>query len=65
VQREPVASDFGLASDYASLHNGQVIKKTVFYVRASNATRELDDAEKAKYILGRWPARSTSPESNH
>ncbi len=30
----------------------------------SNATRELDDAEKTKYILGRWPTRSTSPEHN-
>lgn len=33
---------------------GQMIKKTAFYVRAGNATRELDDAEKAKYILNRW-----------
>lgn len=37
--------------------NGQMIKKTAFYVRASNATRELDNAEKAKYLLGRWPTR--------
>jgi type I restriction enzyme R subunit len=34
---------------------GQMIKKTAFYVRAGNATRELDATEKAKYILSRWP----------
>jgi predicted HTH transcriptional regulator len=34
---------------------GQMVKKTAFYVRAGNATRELDEAEKAKYILSRWP----------
>ena len=33
----------------------QLIKKTAFYVRSGNSTRELGDAERAKYILGRWP----------
>jgi type I restriction enzyme R subunit len=35
---------------------GQMRKKTAFYVRTGNATSELDDAEKAKYIVGRWPS---------
>jgi type I restriction enzyme, R subunit len=34
---------------------GQLVKKRAFYVRSGNSTRELDDAERAKYILGRWP----------
>lgn len=34
---------------------GQFVKKTAFYVRSGNSTRELADAERAKYILGRWP----------
>ena len=34
---------------------GQHAKKTVFYVRVGNGTKELDDTEKAKYIAGRWP----------
>ena len=34
---------------------GQFFKKSAFYVRSGNSTRELDDAERAKYILGRWP----------
>ena len=34
---------------------GQFVKKTAFYVRSGNSTRELNDTEQAKYILGRWP----------
>jgi type I restriction enzyme R subunit len=34
---------------------GQNVKKTVFYVRSGNSTRELSDDEQVKYILGRWP----------
>ncbi len=34
---------------------GQFGKKTAFYVRSGNSTRELGEDEKAKYILGRWP----------
>jgi type I restriction enzyme, R subunit len=40
--------------------NGQMVKKTAFYVRASNATRELDQQERARYVLGRWPSTSGS-----
>jgi type I restriction enzyme R subunit len=36
---------------------GQFISKVAFFVRAGNSTRELDDAEKAKHVLGRWPGR--------
>lgn len=36
--------------------SGQMIKKTVFYVRTSNATLTLNDEEKARYILNRWPS---------
>jgi type I restriction enzyme R subunit len=36
--------------------DGQLIKKTAFYVRASNATRELTPEETTKYISGRWPS---------
>lgn len=42
---------------------GQMIRKTAFYVRASNSTRELTDDEKAKYILGRWPDKPGSAAS--
>jgi type I restriction enzyme, R subunit len=35
--------------------NGQLLKETAFYVRIGNSTKKLDDAEKAKYILNRWP----------
>jgi type I restriction enzyme R subunit len=38
---------------------GQLHKKTAFYVRTGNSTQELDDAEKAKHILGRWPGGGT------
>jgi type I restriction enzyme R subunit len=34
---------------------GQFVKKSAFYVRSGNSTRQLDDGERAKYILGRWP----------
>ena len=34
---------------------GQLVKKTAFYVRSGNSTRELGDTEQEKYILGRWP----------
>jgi type I restriction enzyme R subunit len=33
---------------------GQHSKKTAFYVRVGNGTKELDDTEKAKYVAGRW-----------
>lgn len=33
---------------------GQMEQKTAFYVRVGNGTKELDDAEKAKYISQRW-----------
>ncbi len=33
---------------------GQHTKKTAFYVRVGNGTKELDDTETAKYITGRW-----------
>lgn len=36
--------------------NGQMVKKTAFYVRTGPATRELDATEKAKHILNRWPS---------
>jgi hypothetical protein len=42
---------------------GQLIKKTAFFVRAGNSTRELDPAEKAKYALGRWPSGNMTHES--
>ncbi|MGH3917347.1 MAG: hypothetical protein ACRDTC_28635 [Pseudonocardiaceae bacterium] len=48
------ASGFPVDAKVTVDKNGQMIKKTAFYVRAGNATRELDDTEKAKYILGRW-----------
>ncbi|MBV9731065.1 MAG: ATP-binding protein [Pseudonocardiales bacterium] len=56
-------SDFPVDAKVTVDKNSQMIKKTAFYVRTSNATRELDEAEKAKYILGRWPTRPSSPES--
>jgi type I restriction enzyme R subunit len=38
--------------------SGQQVKKTAFYVRTGNSTRELNPTEKAKYVLSRWPAAS-------
>ena len=35
--------------------NGQLVKKSMFYVRTGNATRALDGAEKTRYLLSRWP----------
>lgn len=40
--------------------NGQLHKKTAFYVRIGNSTHELSATGKAKYLLNRWPA--TSPK---
>ncbi len=36
--------------------NGQMQKKTAFYVRAGNSTLALDTAEKEKYVRARWPS---------
>lgn len=33
-----------------------MIKKTLFYVRTSNATLTLNGDEKNRYILSRWPS---------
>ncbi len=38
--------------------NGQLYKKTAFYVRIGNSTHELSATEKAKYLLNRWPTTS-------
>jgi type I restriction enzyme R subunit len=35
--------------------NGQTEKKTAFYVRRLNGTRELSDSERQNYVVGRWP----------
>ncbi|MEU0530910.1 RNA-binding domain-containing protein [Amycolatopsis tolypomycina] len=35
---------------------GQQHKETKFFVRTGNSTRALDEPEKAKYVLSRWPA---------
>jgi type I restriction enzyme, R subunit len=36
--------------------NGQFHKKTAFYVRLANGTKEITDpTERQKYIAGRWP----------
>lgn len=51
VQPSPVPVDATVTVDL----KGQLKKKTAFYVRNGNSSRELDDAEKAKYVLGRWP----------
>ncbi len=36
---------------------GKLVKKTVFYMRIGNTTREANEAEKAKHILNHWPRR--------
>jgi hypothetical protein len=54
------ASGFPVDARVTVDKNGQMIRKTAPFVRASNATREFDDTEKVKYILGRWPTKSTS-----
>ncbi|MBA2278440.1 MAG: hypothetical protein H0W06_11830 [Chloroflexia bacterium] len=41
---------------------GQIVKKTAFYIRIGNGTREIaDPAEKQKYLTSRWGA--ANPES--
>ena len=36
---------------------GQFERKTAFYIRLSNGTREIvDPVERQKYIAGRWTA---------
>ncbi|HSV64747.1 MAG TPA: RNA-binding domain-containing protein [Mycobacteriales bacterium] len=39
--------------------NGQMVRKTAFFVRVGNSTKDFDEAERAKYILGRWPTSIT------
>ena len=51
VQPSPVPVEAKVTVDV----KGQFVKKTAFYVRSGNSTRELDAAERAKYVLGRWP----------
>ncbi len=51
VQPSPVP----IKAEVTASVRGQLIKKTAFYVRSGNSTRELGDTEQAKYILGRWP----------
>jgi hypothetical protein len=51
IQPSPVPVEATLTVDV----KGQLTKKTAFYVRAGNSSRDLDAAEKTKYILGRWP----------
>jgi type I restriction enzyme R subunit len=34
--------------------DGQIEKKTQFFVRIANGTKALDESERAKYITGRW-----------
>lgn len=37
---------------------GQFLRKTAFFVRLANGTREIaDPVERQKYIVGRWGAR--------
>ena len=57
--RYPTESETTGAPAYAvatvSVDNkGQVEKKTAFYVRVANGTKELDDTEKQKYVASRW-----------
>jgi type I restriction enzyme R subunit len=33
---------------------GQMVKKTAFYVRVANGTKEIEGDEKQKYVGGRW-----------
>jgi hypothetical protein len=42
---------------------GQFERKTAFYVRLANGTREISDqVERQRYIAGRWTAPAASPE---
>ena len=46
----------GLAGDYARLHKDGKDDRDLFQRHlVSNATREFDASEKAKYLLSRWP----------
>jgi type I restriction enzyme R subunit len=45
-------------------NKGQMEKKTAFFVRVANATRELEATERAQYVTGRWGAPQGAP-SDH
>ncbi len=49
------ASGFPVDADVKVDKGGQLVKKTAFYVRIGNGTREIADAaERQKYVAGRW-----------
>ena len=48
-------SNFPVAANVVVERKGQLEKKTAFFVRIGNGTREIaDPAEKQKYIAQRW-----------
>ncbi len=52
-------SDFPVDATVTVDKKGQLEKKTAFYVRLANGTREITDpAQRQKYIAGRWGASS-------
>ena len=51
-------SGFPVDATVAYEKDGQIEKKTQFFVRVANGTRALDDIERQKYLASRWPGRS-------
>jgi hypothetical protein len=52
-------SAFPIDANVSVDKGGQMVKKTAFYVRIGNGTREITDpAEKQRFIASRWSAPS-------
>ncbi|MDP4015398.1 MAG: hypothetical protein U0990_05480, partial [Candidatus Nanopelagicales bacterium] len=47
-------SSFPVEATITVENNGQLAKKTAFFIRVANGTRELAGAERDKYMSGRW-----------
>ncbi len=51
-------SGFPVDAEVTVNKKGQLQKKTAFYIRLNNGTRDLDEQEKQKYIGSRWSGDS-------
>ena len=50
-------SAFPVEATVSVNRKGQLVEEQGLYVRVDNATKKLTDAERQKYLTGRWPAR--------
>ena len=47
-------SSFAIDARVKVEKNGQLLSMTAFYIRIGNGTREVDGAERQKYVSARW-----------